>query len=163
MFPAYFANMAPEPLGKIFLKKWDTPIDFNKKLKKKQILGPHKTYRGILFAIIVSLIVAFIQSRINSSLNLYDYSNWILFGFLMGVGAMAGDAVKSFFKRRFNIKSGKPWIFDNIDFVIGALIFASFVYFPGWKNVIAIVIMSFPLTMIVKYIAFKLNLRREIM
>ena len=152
MLPAYLANIAAEQAGKIFFKRWNAPID-------GKLFGSHKKYRGVFFAIVAALIAAFVQSRIKSGLNLYDYSNWSLFGFLMGSGAMAGDIAKSFFKRRMGIKPGKPWIFDSIDFVIGALAFASFAYFPGWQYAISIVFISFPLSVGVNYLGYKLGLK----
>jgi CDP-2,3-bis-(O-geranylgeranyl)-sn-glycerol synthase len=43
----------------------------------------------------------------------------------MGVGALAGDATESFFKRRRGIERGRPWPgFDQLDFLVGAWVFA---------------------------------------
>ena len=49
-------------------------------------------------------------------------------------GAALGDLAGSFLKRRVNIKSGEPfWIIDQLDFAVGALIFAFIpaIFFPG--------------------------------
>ncbi|MFX0047406.1 MAG: CDP-archaeol synthase [Candidatus Hermodarchaeota archaeon] len=49
-------------------------------------------------------------------------------------GAAFGDLAGSFLKRRFDIKSGSPfWVVDQLDFVIGAIIFAIIpaIFFPG--------------------------------
>jgi len=49
-------------------------------------------------------------------------------------GAAFGDLAGSFLKRRFNIKSGAPfWVVDQLDFAVGAIIFASIpaLFFPG--------------------------------
>jgi CDP-2,3-bis-(O-geranylgeranyl)-sn-glycerol synthase len=54
-----------------------------------------------------------------------DYSSLVivLMGMSMGFGAVAGDAIKSFFKRQVGIAPGKSWVpFDQIDFVVGGLI-----------------------------------------
>ncbi len=152
MLPAYLANIAAEQAGKVFFKKWSVPIS-------EKLLGSHKTYRGVFFAVATALIVVFVQSKIKTGLNLYDYPNWILFGLLMGSGAMAGDLVKSFFKRRSGIEPGKPWVFDSVDFVIGSLVFSSAVYFPGIRNSIAIIIISFPLSAGVKHLGYLLGLK----
>jgi len=52
---------------------------------------------------------------------LIDYNSAnILTGFTMGLGAIFGDALKSFFKRQKNIPPGQPWFpFDQLDFVVG--------------------------------------------
>jgi CDP-diglyceride synthetase len=50
---------------------------------------------------------------------------------------MTGDAVKSFFKRRLGITPGKSWFpFDQLDFVLGAILFVSIIKFPGLGAVI---------------------------
>ncbi len=49
-------------------------------------------------------------------------------------GAAFGDLAGSFLKRRVDIKSGAPfWIVDQLDFAVGALIFAFIpaIFFPG--------------------------------
>lgn len=49
---------------------------------------------------------------------------------LASYGAVLGDLVGSFLKRRFDIKSGEPfWIVDQLDFALVALIFVSI---PGF-------------------------------
>jgi len=40
-------------------------------------------------------------------------------------GALIGDIIKSFFKRRIGKKRGQDWIpFDQIDFILGVLFFS---------------------------------------
>jgi CDP-2,3-bis-(O-geranylgeranyl)-sn-glycerol synthase len=61
-----------------------------------------------------------------------DYSaiNPIIFGFLCGLGALAGDAVKSFFKRQVGVFPGQSWVpFDQVDYILGGIIF-TWLYFP---------------------------------
>ena len=49
---------------------------------------------------------------------------------LASYGAVLGDLIGSFLKRRFNIKSGAPfWIVDQLDFALVALLFISI---PGF-------------------------------
>ena len=54
-------------------------------------------------------------------------------------GALIGDIIESFFKRRIGKGRGEDWIpFDQIDFILGALFFgfvmASFLYVIGLTN-----------------------------
>lgn len=59
-----------------------------------------------------------------------------LFGAVMGFMALAGDAVKSYFKRRTGRDRGKPWVpFDQLDFVVFGLLgmaLASSLLADGW-------------------------------
>ncbi len=155
MLPAYFANMSPV-FGRFFLKNFNTPVS-------QRYLGSHKTWKGFILGILAAIIVSFVQFKLDlTTLNLIDYNNWLLFGFLMGFGALFGDAVKSFFKRRLKIRPGVPWVpFDEIDYSIGSLVFASFIYFPGWLDSFVIIIMNFFLHIIVNHLAFFLHIRGE--
>ncbi len=59
-------------------------------------------------------------------ISLFDYSqiNIILFGFLLSGGAVFGDLLFSFFKRRIRLVPGEKWLpFDQTDYVIGAYLF----------------------------------------
>jgi CDP-2,3-bis-(O-geranylgeranyl)-sn-glycerol synthase len=166
MMPAYFANMAPVIVKKWF-KRLAIPIDFNKKINKKPIFGKNKTFRGLIFAIIFAIIIAFIQKllfNINAfqAISINDYSNWILFGFLMGFGAIFGDLVESFVKRRLNFESGKPFIpFDQIDFILGALLFASFIVDFDLIMIIIILLVSIILHILVNHFAYYTKIRNE--
>ena len=103
-------------------------VDFNKKIGKKPILGKNKTFRGLFFGIILSIITVYLQKLINiPSIVDYNTVNPLVLGFLLGFGALFGDLVKSFFKRQLNIQPGKPFIpFDQIDWILGAMVFALF-------------------------------------
>ncbi|MBS3137162.1 CDP-2,3-bis-(O-geranylgeranyl)-sn-glycerol synthase [Candidatus Woesearchaeota archaeon] len=140
--PAAVANIMPVLVKKINFLNY--PIDFGKEYKGKRIFGDHKTFRGFFFGILGAMLVVLLQKYLTrypnfAELTLIDFSkvNAFLCGFLLGFGVLAGDAIKSFFKRRANIAPGKPWIpFDQLDLLFGALIFTSFVYLPPLKVII---------------------------
>ena len=165
MLPAYFANMAPVIVKKINLLVF--PIDFNKRINRKPILGKNKTFRGLVFGIIFALIIAYLQFLLHDfesfkNVSFFNYQNWILFGFLMGFGALIGDLIKSFFKRRLGINPGKRFIpFDQADFVVGALVFIMPVFELTLKIFVAALLLSFALHIIVNHIAFYLKIRNE--
>ncbi|MBI5066012.1 CDP-archaeol synthase [Candidatus Woesearchaeota archaeon] len=159
ILPIYFANMAPVFLGK--LNFFTTPMDFGITWNKKRLFGDHKTWKGLIGGILSAIIVVFIQSKFNTGLELYNHSQPLLFGFLLGFGALIGDAVKSFLKRRINIKSGQPWIpFDQIDYSVGALLFVSPLYFIGWLNGVIVVFFSFLLHVLANHLGYYLGIRK---
>ena len=91
-----------------------------------------------------------------------DYTKWLLLGLLMGSGALIGDAVKSFFKRRLGIAPGAKFIpFDQTDFAIGALAFTMLFFGISWKLFFASILLSFLLHIITNHIAFWLKMRDE--
>lgn len=165
LLPAGFANMAPVLFNRLNFLNY--PVDFNILLNKKPLLGKHKTYRGLFFGIILSIIVVYIQKLAYpamKSYSLFDYSsaNILLVGFLFGFGALFGDMLKSFFKRRININPGKAWTpFDQIDWIIGSLIFINFyIRIPLEIIIFALIIFSL-LHPAINYIGYALKLKKN--
>ena len=166
MLPAYFANMAPVMIKGSF-KELKVPVDFNAKIDNNTIFGRHKTFRGLIFGIIFAIVIAFIQYMLYDIdffkwISFIDYSNWLLIGFLLGSGVVVGDLIESFFKRRLNVKPGKPLIpWDQLDFVIGALIFIYPVYGLSFAQTATILILSFVLHVTINHTAYYLKIRKE--
>jgi CDP-2,3-bis-(O-geranylgeranyl)-sn-glycerol synthase len=80
----------------------------------------------------------------------------------MGSGAILGDLIKSFFKRRIGIKPGEKWIFfDQVDYAIGALLFTSLVYTPSLALILTVIAISFFGNILVNHAAFWLDIRKE--
>ena len=88
-----------------YTKKLTFPVDFYLKFRGKRILGSHKTIRGFIVGIIFATLTVYLQIFLyQHSIYLrqimpvdYNEINPFIFGFLSGFGALAGDAVKSFF------------------------------------------------------------------
>jgi CDP-2,3-bis-(O-geranylgeranyl)-sn-glycerol synthase len=164
--PAYFSNLTPPLVSKIpFLNK---PLDFGKSYKGKRLLGDNKTIRGIVFAVIVGTLMFLLQKYLYNfpwfaNISLFNYqTQTIWLGFLMAFGAIFGDAVESFFKRRRGTGSGKPWIpFDQLDYIVGALLFTSFIFFPEWDLLIVLVIISLILPPITHYTGYLLGITKD--
>jgi CDP-2,3-bis-(O-geranylgeranyl)-sn-glycerol synthase len=158
--------MAPVIVRNLF-KKLAIPIDSGKKLGNKPIFGRNKTWRGLIFGVIFAIIISFIQylffnNNIFVEISLIDYNNWLLLGLLMGAGALVGDLVESFFKRRLNYKPGQSFVpFDQIDFVLGALIFTYPIVRMPIDVIITIIIISFVLHIIVNHLSYYLKIRGE--
>jgi len=97
------------------------------------------------------------------SISLIDYQNTPWFaGLFMGFGAILGDAVKSFFKRRIKIKPGRTWIpFDQIDYILGGALFFSWFYLPILKDSISLLFIGLILYIIVNVIGYYLGLREQ--
>jgi CDP-2,3-bis-(O-geranylgeranyl)-sn-glycerol synthase len=151
------------------LCKWlpllDTPVDFGRTYKKKPLFGSHKTWRGIVTASLMGILVFYLQKELFRfpffyDLSLIDYDHFpLLHGFLLGFGAIMGDLVKSFFKRRRNIPPGKPWWgYDQVDFVIGGFGFSFFLYVPDVIVFVVLLIVSPLLHVLFNYLGYRLGL-----
>ncbi|MBP9770783.1 CDP-archaeol synthase [Candidatus Gracilibacteria bacterium] len=177
ILPAYVANTFP------ILLKW---LPLGQPINKK-IFGEHKTWRGFYTGYIGALAVLLLQlylqksgvipsgSTIYSSSILsaasendyitplldYENINIFIYAFCFGIGAITGDLIKSFFKRRLSIKPGQPWIpFDQLDLVIGALLFIAPLYLPSWAVILTILILTPILHLLANFIAFHLKLKK---
>ncbi len=117
-----------------FLNFLDKPVDFDKKFMGKPFLGSHKTWRGAISGIVLGMLVALVQVWLYKlpfakEISFLDYSqiNIWLFGFLISAGAVFGDLLFAFIKRRLNIEPGGMFMpLDQINYVIGAAIFLTF-------------------------------------
>lgn len=149
--PAYVANAMPVIASGLKL----TP-SLAKPIHAK-LFGKTKTYRGFVFGIISALIIGLILYFIN----FYNNIETLLLSFLLGFGALFGDLIKSFLKRRIGIKSGEPWIiFDQIDYVVGGLLFSSIVFLPPIEIIIILLIISPIFSLGANIIAYKLGIKK---
>lgn len=137
--PVGLSNMAPVIANNIpLLKRFTQPIDGGKTFRGKRILGKNKTLRGLLSAVLMGLAVGLLQFFVYILLGWpenglapinYDTAYVILLGGVLGLGAIFGDAVESFFKRQLGIAPGHNWfLFDQIDYLLGGII-VSFAFF----------------------------------
>jgi len=86
------ANGAPVAARVLLGKSLERPVDFGAAfLDGKRLFGPRKTLRGLLAAIVATPLVA-------SLLGLP-----VRVGLLVAIGAMAGDLLSSFVKRRLGV------------------------------------------------------------
>jgi len=130
--PAYFTNMAAALIKKVSLFDFLAgPIDFGKNFLGEPLFGSHKTWRGLIFGILIGILVTFFQGYLYqypliqkvSFLNYYQI-NVFLFGFLISSGAIFGDLLFAFIKRRLKMKPGARFLpFDQTNYLIGVAIF----------------------------------------
>jgi CDP-2,3-bis-(O-geranylgeranyl)-sn-glycerol synthase len=148
ILPAYFANSTPVLISKVFRGKF--PIDFGRKMKDGEpVFGPGKTWPGFVIAIMIGALVGFLQHRFAA-------------GFLLSLGALSGDLVKSFFKRRLKIARGKSWpVADQLDFVVGALLLVSIVETPNLPVIIIVLVLTPLIHLTANVVAYLLKLKKE--
>lgn len=159
--PAGVANATPVVANRIpIIKHWKTPMDFGLKLGGKRLLGNNKTWRGVLTGSTIAGITALLVSQWAH----YDISGLATFGlgFLMGFGALFGDAVESAIKRQRGIPAGHSWFpFDQIDYILGGLLFLAPVTTMTLGTMAFILIVYFGLHLITAYLAYLLGLKER--
>lgn len=146
IFPAYCANAIPVIFG------GGRPIDAGRTfIDGKPMLGSHKTVRGFFAGLIVGTLVGFVQ---NAVYPLYQ-SNPLL-GFVLSLGALIGDLFDSFVKRRLGFPPGASFpILDQLDFVVGALLFSLMVPpLPPLNLILIIIVITPPIHLLTNVLAF---------
>jgi len=147
IFPAYCANAAPVLAG------GGLAMDFGKNfLDGKRTLGKNKTFRGFFFGLMIGVLVGVVETV------LFGYP--LLFGLVSSLGALSGDLAGAFLKRRMDIAPGGLLpIIDQIDFVVGALVFSLPLGMVYWELAVAVLIITPPVHLFTNYVAYKLKLK----
>jgi CDP-2,3-bis-(O-geranylgeranyl)-sn-glycerol synthase len=152
MAPAYVANMAPPFLK--YWRGWNPPIN-------RRWLGSHKTVLGFAAGVLAAVLTAAVQAHLAWSADaIAVHETWLGLGLRLGIGAMAGDAVKSFFKRRAAVPPGERWVpFDQIDFVAGALALVWPVADLSWQDAVTLLLVSAIGHIVVNHIGYWIGVR----
>ena len=80
----------------------------------------------------------------------------------MGFGALTGDAIKSFFKRRVNIPPGVSWFpFDQIDYIIGGIALSLFYIQLTFGDYVVLCIVWFLMHPLITFIGYLFKLRHK--
>ncbi|MEM3578716.1 MAG: CDP-2,3-bis-(O-geranylgeranyl)-sn-glycerol synthase [Candidatus Bathyarchaeia archaeon] len=147
IFPAYCANAVPVLFG------GGLPLDFGKKFYDGQpIFGKNKTFRGFLSGLAVGTAVGIVESIF--------FGYLFYFGFLLSLGALIGDLVGAFLKRRMGIPPGEILpVIDQIDFIIGAFVFALPLNMLFLELAITVLVITPPLHLLTNFAAYKLGLK----
>lgn len=160
IFPAYVANAIPVLFG------GGLAIDGGRRMRDgKPIFGSHKTVRGFVAGVIAGTLTGAVQSIVLRSIAPsvfsppYDFS--VLLGFLISLGALAGDLVHSFVKRRIGLKEGSflP-VADQLDFVVGAVLFAALVSPPPLLTIALILIITLPTHLLTNLVAYVIRVKK---
>jgi CDP-2,3-bis-(O-geranylgeranyl)-sn-glycerol synthase len=94
------------------------PLDGGRKIGGKRIFGDNKTVRGTAAAIMIGVLAGALESL--------AFPQMLTISIMLALGAVAGDLLGSFIKRRLGYKSGQSFpIMDQFGFMAFAMIFAS--------------------------------------
>jgi CDP-2,3-bis-(O-geranylgeranyl)-sn-glycerol synthase len=173
ILPAYLPNSFAVIFG------GGKPVDLGKKHSDgRRIFGDGKTWRGLIAGITCGILIGYGQLLVEAQL---DYEDFIGFGptkiayiiiILIPVGAMLGDLMGSFIKRRLNKPRGtKLPILDQFDFLIGAWalvlifnwqwFFERYIYGVNILGLIFILILTLILHRFTNIIGYKIGKKKE--
>jgi CDP-2,3-bis-(O-geranylgeranyl)-sn-glycerol synthase len=141
--PAYIANATPVVLS------GGGPLDGGRDwIDGKPLFGDHKTVRGTLSGLAAGFLIGLAQMR-------------PFRGALLSIGAIGGDLIVSFFKRRMSLKPGALLpIADQMGFIIFAVILVSFTEQPPtWDQAVGILVATLPIHYLTNVLAWALKLK----
>jgi CDP-2,3-bis-(O-geranylgeranyl)-sn-glycerol synthase len=86
----------------------------------------------------------------------------LLLGALASMGALAGDALKSFVKRQVGIAPGKTWFpWDQLDYILGGIVF-TYWYVPlSFSQYLLLGLVWFLLHPLSTFIGYELKLKES--
>lgn len=162
ILPAYIANAFPVIFG------GGLPIDMGKKFPDgKPIFGSHKTVRGFIVGLIAGILTSIGQTFVLRYNTLPDFvlpfQFNVLIGSMIALGALVGDLIHSFVKRRMGLVEGSPLpVADQLDFVVGAILFSLSVSVPHLSlyTVVIVVLITLPTHLLTNFIAYMLGVKK---
>jgi len=166
MLPAYLPNNCAVLFG------GGTPLDFGQPFQDgNRMLGDGKTFRGTIAGTVCGILIGLVLNSVAPTFGLPTFGSGlnqlpVLLG--LSLGAMLGDIVAAFFKRRMGLKRGAQlFIIDQLDFVIGSWML-TLILAPAWflqnftPTIIIIVLIITPiLHRITNIIGYRIGTKRE--
>jgi CDP-2,3-bis-(O-geranylgeranyl)-sn-glycerol synthase len=166
MLPAYVPNNAAVLLG------GGPPVDGGRTWRGRRLLGDGKTWRGtaggVAAGVAVALFLGALRPSVEAAVGLSLPAFPLAAAAALPAGALLGDMLASFLKRRLGRQRGAPLPgVDQLDFVAGALGLAALLA-PGWfletftPPVLAAVLVMTPLLHLgTNGVAYLLGLKAE--
>ena len=166
MLPAYVPNNAAVLAG------GGRPIDGGRTWRGRRLLGDGKTWRGTAAGVLAGAALAVVLNLLRPSISPVVGFGLPLFPpaamVTLPVGAMLGDVVASFVKRRTGRERGAAFpLVDQLDFVAGALLLTLFAA-PAWFGsvftlpvVVVVVVLTPVLHVGTNVVGYALGLKAE--
>ena len=131
----------------------------------KRIFGNNKTFRGFFFGWGVGFGVGLVEGLV------FGFQSFpVLFALLIPLGALLGDLTGAFIKRRIDIAPGGLLpVVDQVDFVVGAVVFSLPLALTGWQLgvtafwqvALAALLITPPIHLFTNFLAYKMKLKKH--
>jgi hypothetical protein len=154
------------------------PLDGGITWRGRTLFGRNKTVRGALAMVIASMLCVALQVRLSvphdwarDLIPLFEQQHPLLWGALAGAGYIVGELPNSFVKRQLSIGPGETaagpirivfWTVDQIDSMMGVLIFLLLVWMPTLPITLALLVVTLVIHPAVALIMFALGLKKRV-
>ena len=153
------------------------PLDGGIALRGRRLFGENKTLRGPAVMSGGTAICVFLETVLAPSTSArelaaaFQLAHPLVWGALAGAGYSAGELPNSFAKRRLGVAAGaistgwsRPifWTVDQIDSVVGVVIFLLPVWTPTWPVVLALIGLTLAVHPLVALLMVGLGLKTRV-
>lgn len=145
------ANGGPIIARLVFKSRYDMAVDAGRCfVDGRPLFGNSKTWRGLLSSIVLTSAVAVIVGV------------GFTIGVLVALGAMSGDLMASFIKRRLSMAPSSMALFlDQIPESLIPAMFLMHIYTLSWLDVTVIVVMFTCIELILSVLLYKIGIRKH--
>ncbi len=160
--PAYAANSTPLFIGNII--KGKKPLDLGLRFRDgRRILGDGKTFEGTIAGFFVGLIYFLTFYYLDKKLSILNLYINELEGLTLIVGAIIGDLLGSFLKRRLGVERGEMLpVFDQTGFLIFAILIRSIFFgVVSYDLVLYLFVMTFLIHMLTNLAAHRMGIKEK--
>lgn len=151
LFLLGIANGAPILAENLLHRRFDHPVDFHARFfDGRRLFGPSKTIRGIFSAVLTTTMAAWFMG--------FPLS----LGVWIGLGAMGGDLLSSFAKRRLGIPaSGMALGLDQIPEGLVPLLLVRTVLGLSLTDILALTVLFAVLELLISRVLFRWHIRKQ--
>jgi CDP-2,3-bis-(O-geranylgeranyl)-sn-glycerol synthase len=145
------SNGAPILADYLFQQRFATPLDFGRCfIDGRPLFGRSKTHRGIIAALMATGLASAAMGLTIES------------GVVIGVGAMTGDLLSSFLKRRLGIApSGMALGLDQIPEVLLPLLLVKGQFALTYDEILKLSLLFLVFELLISRILFRLRIRKQ--
>lgn len=154
------------------------PLDGHVRFRGRRLFGENKTWRGFAVMIPGCILLVGLQTLLwvqfpaVRDLSFFDYSarSPFVVGAVMAVGYLLGELPNSFIKRQVGIEPGITWpgikgmffsLLDQMDSVLGFLLFMPLYWVPSWREAMAIFLVGAGLHVAFNVFFYTLGVRKR--
>jgi len=150
VLPAYVANAVPVIFG------GGAPMDSGGKAwDGRRALGDGKTWRGFISGMAFGTLTGIAEA------NLIGDPEFVTVGFMLAYGAMVGDLLGSFVKRRMGMPPGaSAFLLDQLPFLAVALLAASPLRVLAWGQIVFLAVATYFLHAGTNFAANRIGLKK---
>lgn len=157
VLPAYVANAAPVVTARLCRRRGELhPLDRGLTLRDgRRLFGENKTLEGFMGGLLGGAATSLVMEHLGL--------HRLLEGLTLSLGALLGDLLGAFLKRRLGLAPGAPApLLDQLDFVFGAVLLRSLLFGPVNLSTLTVLILVTPVIhFATNAVAYLLGLKRH--